>query len=75
MDIEYDGTCFQGLGRSTGAADLAGGAEAAFATVLREQVALTVAGRTDTGVDALGQVAGFMTKLRFRGALRAASTA
>jgi tRNA pseudouridine38-40 synthase len=33
--------------------------ETALATVLREQVALTVAGRTDTGVHALGQVAGY----------------
>jgi len=35
--------------------------EAALATVLREPVQLTVAGRTDTGVHALGQVASFET--------------
>lgn len=35
--------------------------EAALATVLREPVQLTVAGRTDTGVHALGQVASFDT--------------
>lgn len=35
--------------------------EAALATVLREQVELTVAGRTDTGVHAEGQVASFET--------------
>jgi tRNA pseudouridine38-40 synthase len=35
--------------------------EAALATVLREEVQLTVAGRTDTGVHALGQVASFAT--------------
>jgi tRNA pseudouridine38-40 synthase len=34
--------------------------EAALATVLREPVQLTVAGRTDTGVHALGQVASFV---------------
>ena len=35
--------------------------ETALATVLREPVELTVAGRTDTGVHALGQVASFST--------------
>jgi len=35
--------------------------ETALATVLREPVELTVAGRTDTGVHALGQVASFTT--------------
>jgi len=35
--------------------------EAALETVLREPVQLTVAGRTDTGVHALGQVASFET--------------
>jgi len=35
--------------------------ETALATVLREPVELTVAGRTDTGVHALGQVASFQT--------------
>jgi tRNA pseudouridine38-40 synthase len=35
--------------------------EAALVTVLREPVRLTVAGRTDTGVHALGQVASFVT--------------
>ena len=35
--------------------------ESALTTVLREPVELTVAGRTDTGVHALGQVASFDT--------------
>jgi tRNA pseudouridine38-40 synthase len=35
--------------------------ESALATVLREPVELTVAGRTDTGVHAEGQVASFVT--------------
>lgn len=35
--------------------------EATLATILREEVELTVAGRTDTGVHALGQVASFET--------------
>ena len=36
--------------------------EAALAQVLREEIQLTVAGRTDTGVHALGQVASFDTE-------------
>ncbi len=40
--------------------------EAALATVLREPVQLTVAGRTDTGVHALGQVASFVTEAEVR---------
>ncbi len=40
--------------------------ESALATVLREPVQLTVAGRTDTGVHALGQVASFVTKADVR---------
>jgi tRNA pseudouridine38-40 synthase len=40
--------------------------EAALATVLREPVQLTVAGRTDTGVHAIGQVASFPTGAEVR---------
>jgi tRNA pseudouridine38-40 synthase len=40
--------------------------EAGLATVLREPVQLTVAGRTDTGVHALGQVASFATGAEVR---------
>jgi tRNA pseudouridine38-40 synthase len=43
--------------------------EAALATVLREPVQLTVAGRTDAGVHALGQVASFVTDAEVRGDL------
>jgi tRNA pseudouridine38-40 synthase len=43
--------------------------EAALATVLREPVQLTVAGRTDTGVHALGQVASFVTDVEVQGDL------
>jgi tRNA pseudouridine38-40 synthase len=43
--------------------------EAALATVLREPVRLTVAGRTDSGVHALGQVASFVTEAEIGGDL------
>lgn len=43
--------------------------EEALATILREPVALTVAGRTDTGVHARGQVASFTTSAEVPGDL------
>ncbi len=59
LDIEYDGRGFRGWARQPGPRTVQGELEAALATVLREEVHLTVAGRTDTGVHALGQVASF----------------
>jgi tRNA pseudouridine38-40 synthase len=59
LDIEYDGSDFRGWARQPGLRTVQGELETALATVLREPVQLTVAGRTDTGVHALGQVASF----------------
>jgi tRNA pseudouridine38-40 synthase len=59
LDIEYDGSGFRGWARQPGLRTVQGELEAALAVVLREPIALTVAGRTDTGVHALGQVASF----------------
>ena len=59
LDIEYDGSLFKGWARQPGLRTVQGELEAGLATVLREAVELTVAGRTDTGVHALGQVASF----------------
>ncbi len=59
LDIEYDGSGFSGWARQPGLRTVQGELEAALATVLREPVELTVAGRTDAGVHALGQVASF----------------
>ena len=59
LDIEYDGSGFRGWARQPGLRTVQGELETALATVLRESVELTVAGRTDTGVHALGQVASF----------------
>jgi tRNA pseudouridine38-40 synthase len=59
LDIEYDGRAFRGWARQPGLRTVQGELETTLATVLREPVELTVAGRTDTGVHALGQVASF----------------
>jgi tRNA pseudouridine38-40 synthase len=59
LELEYDGTGFRGWARQPGLRTVQGELEAALATVLREPVDLTVAGRTDTGVHARGQVASF----------------
>jgi tRNA pseudouridine38-40 synthase len=61
LDIEYDGGSFKGWAAQPGLRTVQGELEAALATVLREPVQLAVAGRTDTGVHALGQVASFVT--------------
>jgi tRNA pseudouridine38-40 synthase len=59
LDIEYDGTAFAGWARQPGHRTVQGELERALAVVLREPVALTVAGRTDRGVHAWGQVASY----------------
>lgn len=59
LDIEYDGAGFRGWARQPGLRTVQGELETALETVLREPVELTVAGRTDTGVHAKGQVASF----------------
>jgi tRNA pseudouridine38-40 synthase len=63
LDIEYDGSGFRGWARQPGLRTVQGELETALATVLREPIELTVAGRTDTGVHALGQVASFQTSV------------
>jgi len=62
LELEYDGGGFRGWAKQPGLRTVQGELESALATVLREQVELTVAGRTDTGVHARGQVASFTTK-------------
>jgi tRNA pseudouridine38-40 synthase len=69
LDLEYDGAGFRGWARQPGLRTVQGELEAALATVLREPVELTVAGRTDTGVHALGQVASFETSAEVPGDL------
>lgn len=62
LDVEYDGGAFKGWARQPGLRTVQGELEASLATVLREPAELTAAGRTDTGVHALGQVASFETE-------------
>jgi tRNA pseudouridine38-40 synthase len=59
LDIEYDGSGFRGWAAQPGQRTVQGELEAALAAVLRRQVSLSVAGRTDAGVHAWGQVASF----------------
>jgi tRNA pseudouridine38-40 synthase len=59
LDIEYDGTGFAGWARQPGHRTVQGELERALEIVLRAPVTLTVAGRTDRGVHALGQVASY----------------
>jgi tRNA pseudouridine38-40 synthase len=56
LDVAYDGTPYAGWARQPGQATVQGTLEDALSTVLRTPVSLTVAGRTDTGVHATGQV-------------------
>ena len=60
LDIEYDGTAFAGWARQPGLRSVQEEVERALCTILREEaVALTVAGRTDRGVHAWGQVCSY----------------
>ncbi len=61
LDIEYDGSGFSGWAIQPGLRTVQAELEAALETVLRQPVELTVAGRTDAGVHAWGQVASFQT--------------
>jgi tRNA pseudouridine38-40 synthase len=57
LDVAYDGTRLHGWARQPGQRTVQDELENALATVLRVPVRLTVAGRTDAGVHATGQVA------------------
>ncbi|MFC9432266.1 tRNA pseudouridine(38-40) synthase TruA [Nocardia sp. NPDC057030] len=61
LDISYDGTDFTGWARQPGLRTVQGVLEESLSKVFREPVQLTVAGRTDAGVHAEGQVAHFDT--------------
>ena len=57
LDLAYDGAAFHGWAAQPGQRTVQGELEDALATILRAPATLTVAGRTDAGVHARGQVA------------------
>lgn len=60
IDLSYDGGGFHGWARQGDLRTVQGVLEAALERSLRETVSLAVAGRTDAGVHARGQVASFV---------------
>ncbi|MCL5882747.1 MAG: tRNA pseudouridine(38-40) synthase TruA [Actinobacteria bacterium] len=65
LDIEYDGTGFAGWARQPGLPSIEGALEDALGRILQQDISLSVAGRTDAGVHARGQVASFHIEPRF----------
>jgi tRNA pseudouridine38-40 synthase len=59
LTLEYDGGPFAGWARQPGLRTVQGEVEGALGTVLRREVEVVAAGRTDRGVHAWGQVAGY----------------
>ena len=59
LDLAYEGTGFRGYARQPGLRTIQGELEDALETVLGGAVESAVAGRTDAGVHARGQVISF----------------
>lgn len=57
--LSYNGEPFNGFAKQPGQPTVQGDLERALATVFRTEVPLTCAGRTDSGVHAVGQVVSF----------------
>ena len=62
LDIEYDCAGFAGWAKQPGQPTIEGALEAALKQIFQEPVRLSVAGRTDAGVHARGQVASFTVR-------------
>jgi tRNA pseudouridine38-40 synthase len=69
LQIEYDGSGFRGWTVQPGDRTVQGELESALETILRRPVSLSVAGRTDAGVHAWGQVASFRCEVEPAGGL------
>ena len=74
--LEYDGTHYHGWQIQPNAVTLQGRLEAVLARLFNEPIRVRAAGRTDTGVHALGQVVSFHTSherdlLRLQGSINA----
>ena len=61
LDLSYDGVRFSGWAKQPGRRTVQGELEDALQRLFGERISLTVAGRTDSGVHAIGQVASFAT--------------
>lgn len=59
LEVSYDGSGFNGYARQTGQRTVQGAIEGALVVLLKTSVTTAVAGRTDAGVHALGQVVSF----------------
>lgn len=59
LDLAYDGSGFKGYARQQGLRTVQGELESALTTYLQSPVITAVAGRTDAGVHAAGQVVSF----------------
>lgn len=59
LTVAYDGSAFHGFARQEGLPTVQGRLEESLRTVLRREVVTVGAGRTDTGVHALGQVVSY----------------
>jgi tRNA pseudouridine38-40 synthase len=70
LDLAYNGAGFAGWATQPGRRTVQEELEGALATLLRSPAPLTVAGRTDAGVHALGQVASFESDAAPDGDLR-----
>jgi len=62
LTLAYDGSGFRGWARNSGQRTVEGVLSDAFARVLGDSPKLSVAGRTDAGVHARGQVASFVAE-------------
>lgn len=59
IDLEYDGTDFMGWARQPGRRTIQGELEDVLSRLLSRPTPVTVAGRTDRGVHATGQVCSY----------------
>jgi tRNA pseudouridine38-40 synthase len=76
FEVSYDGTAYAGWQVQENARTIQGVIEQGLETILKHEVHITYAGRTDAGVHALGQVISFssdssMTEEQFKHALNA----